>query len=567
MEKIKRAFYAALLMTNLFFSMNKASAQTISPHYFGENAWMPDTIGNSNACTEPPCIFNGKLHKHWEDIKESGASIIRYGGIAPDKNMPTNYQYLRVIDSIRSKGMEPVIQVPFRDNRYNASQAAAIVDYLNNVKGKHIKYWVIGNEPNLGYSYTNASQIAAYIRPFASAMKAKDPSIQIVGPELAWFDTGIMDALTTPGGPNDITGKDAAGRYYIDVVSFHTYPFNGSQTRSQVISKLTAAGSYQDNLIHLNARVAAANSYHNRTGASALKTAVTEANIDWQNSASDGVTGLGANSFIGGQFVAEMLALGMKNNVDFINLWSVVEGSSPVESIGYIESSGLKKPTFWHFKMMADNFKGNYANGTSNKTNVKVFGSKNGTNIVVMIMNQESSGAYNYTVRLDNGTVSGANPLKVNVDAGVANEYTDAISNQSTVVLVFNTSGTIMKKTEYSMTTHALAGLPPVTTTFVSTGVSETTAPAEDNGFDVKIFPNPSTGKFTVELNKDNKDERQYDIEIMNLLGQKVYSSKSTFEKRQAAVDMNESFATGAYIVRVRQGETVVTRKIILENK
>jgi hypothetical protein len=217
--------------------------------------------------------------------------------------------------------------------------------------------------------------------------------------------------------------------------------------------------------------------------------------------------------------------------------------------------------------MMADNFKGNVANGTSNKTNVKVFGSKSSTEINVLVMNQESTGSYNYTVRLNNGTVSGSNPLKINVDAGVATEYTDVISNQSTVLLTFNTAGTIIRKTEYSMATQALAGLPPVTTTFVSTGIASTEAPAADNGFDVKLFPNPSTGKFTVELNKDNKDEKEYEIEIMNLLGQKVYSKKSTFEKRQHEVDLNESFATGAYIVRVRQGETMVTRKIILENK
>jgi hypothetical protein len=568
MKNIRKIVRAGLLMLGLAFSMDKVNAQSISPHYFGENAWMPDTIGNANACTEPPCIFNGKLHQHWGDIKNSGASIVRFGGIAPDKNMPTHFQYLRMIDSIRANGMEPIMQVPFRMNRYTAAQAADIVHYLNVEKGRNIKYWIIGNEPNLGYSYNNASQIAAYIKPFASAMKAVDPSILIIGPEVAWFDAGIIDGLTTPGGPNDITGKDAAGRYYVDVISFHTYPFNGSQTRSQVISKLTEAGSLQDNLVHLNARIAAANSFHGRSGAAALKTAITEANIAWQNNASDGITGLGANSFIGGQFLAEMLAIGMKNGVDFVNIWSVVEGSSTAENIGYIDPSGTKKPLYYHFKMMADNFKGTYANGTSNKSNVKVFGSKSSTNINVMVMNQESAGNYNYTVRLNTGAVSGSNPLKLNVDAGVATEYTDVIQNQSTVVLTFNSAGTLIKKTEYSMNTQALANLAPVVTNLVSTGVDETTpAPVADNGFDVKVFPNPSVGKFTVELNKENKDEKEYEIEIVNLLGQKVYSKKSVFEKSRQEIDLNQSFATGAYIVRVRQGETMVTRKIILENK
>ncbi|HEY0030014.1 MAG TPA: hypothetical protein VGC65_04595, partial [Bacteroidia bacterium] len=267
MKNIRRIFTAAIFTLTLF-CFTESKAQPISTHFFGENAWMPDTIGNASACTDPPCILNGKLHQHWADIKNSGASIIRFGGIAPDKNMPTNYQFLKMIDSVRAQGMEPVIQVPFHNYRYTAAQAAGIVNFLNVVKGKNIKYWIIANEPNLGYSFTTAAQIANYFKPFASAMKAVDPSIIIIGPEIAWFDQSIINGLTTPGGPNDITGKDASGRYYLDVISFHTYPFNGSQTRSQVVSKLAAAGSLQDNLVHLNARVAAANSYHNRTGAS-----------------------------------------------------------------------------------------------------------------------------------------------------------------------------------------------------------------------------------------------------------------------------------------------------------
>ncbi|MGZ6540023.1 MAG: hypothetical protein ACXVEB_16725, partial [Bacteroidia bacterium] len=175
MKNIRRILYAGILAMTFLCATKKSDAQAISTHFFGENAWMPDTVGNANACTDPPCILNGKLHQHWNDIKQSSATIIRFGGTSPDKNMPTNYQYVRMIDSVRAKGMEPVIQVPFYNNRYSASQAAAIVNYINVVKGMHIKYWIIGNEPNLGYSYTTAAQIANYFRPFASAMKAVDP--------------------------------------------------------------------------------------------------------------------------------------------------------------------------------------------------------------------------------------------------------------------------------------------------------------------------------------------------------------------------------------------------------
>jgi hypothetical protein len=440
-------------------------AQPISTNLFGQNAWMPDTIGNASACPETPCILYGKLHLNWSKIQNSSSVMIRFGGIAADRNMPTNYQYIRIIDSIRARGMEPIIQVPYYDNRYTASQAAAIVYYINVTKARNIKYWIIGNEPDLKYSFTSAAQVAAYIKPFASAMKAVDPSIKIIGPETAWYNSAIINGLTNPGGPDDITGTDANGRYYIDIISFHYYPFNGTQTRSQVITKLTAAGGLQDNLALLNTRLAAANSYHGRTGTNMLKSAITEANVNYQNSAVDDVTTLGANSFIGGQFVAEMFAVGMKRQVEMINLWSVIEGNTTQLNIGYIDKvTGNKKPLFHHFKLMADNFKGNYITSTDNQANVKVAASQSSTQIAVLIMNQELSGNLDYTVRLNTGAVSGTNPLKINISSGLAVEYNDVIPNQSTYLLVFNPAGELLRKCEYTLANHALINAGPTCT-------------------------------------------------------------------------------------------------------
>nr|MDQ3048936.1 T9SS type A sorting domain-containing protein [Bacteroidota bacterium] len=265
-----------------------------------------------------------------------------------------------------------------------------------------------------------------------------------------------------PGGPDDITGTDANGRYYIDIISFHYYPFNGTQTRAQVISKLTSAGSLKDNLVILNSRIANANTYHGRTGANALKTAITEANVNYKNSLTDNLSTMGANSFIGGQFVAEMLGVGMKNKVEIINIWSVVEGNSTEFNIGYIDKvTGNKKPLYHHFKLLADNFKGNYITATDNVTNVKTMASQNGTQIAVMIMNQELTGSLNYTLRLNTGTVTGTNPLKININAGIALQYSDVIVNQSSTLLVFNSSGVLIKKCEYSLANHAMLNIGP----------------------------------------------------------------------------------------------------------
>jgi hypothetical protein len=563
MKNLKKLLQSALLALGMYMNFDAVAQTPISNQLFGLNAWMPDTIGNAAACTDPPCIFNGKLHQTWGKMKESRAAMVRFGGIAVDKNMPTNYQYIKMIDSIRGKGMEPIIQVPFHNGKYNAQQAAAIVQYINGTKARNVKYWVIGNEPDLEYKYTTAAQVAAYFRPFASAMKAVDPSILIVGPECAWFNQAIMDGLTTPNGPNDITGKDQNGRYYLDIISFHTYPFNGTQTRSQMLSKLTASGEFQENLVYLNNRVAAANNAHNR-GGNALKVAVTEANVNYKNNSGDNLQGTGANSFIGGQFLAEMYGIAMKNGVSFMNLWSVVEGGSTDLNIGFLDMSTTnRKPAFYHFKMMAEHFKGNVVTASSNQANVKVFASQNANGFTsIMIMNEEQSSNFPTTLKLNASSVAGSSALKINVNANVQNEYSDVVQGQSTMLLVFNAQGALVKKVEYTMSHAANNQAPSVKEFAPSGGGSEITTSNEEQsddavsmkGFEMNVFPNPANSKFTVELDRPNNQEVKFQVELYDMLGRLVYSKSSVFSERRHQVDLSgQSLAEAVYIVKVRE--------------
>lgn len=559
MKNLKKIFQTSILALGLAISADSLNAQSIPSNFFGQNAWMPDTIGSAK--------YYGKLHQSWGKVKDSKASIIRFGGIGPDQNMPTNFQYIKMIDSIRAKGMEPIIQVPFHNWQYSAAQAAQIVQYINVTKGKNIQYWIIGNEPDLDYKYTTAAQVAAYIRPFSSAMKAVDPSIKIIGPETAWYNTNIINGLTTAGGPDDITGKDAAGRYYVDIISFHYYGFKGDQSRADVISKLHSTNNLNDNLATLATRLANCNSTHNRSGSAALKMAVTEANVGYRNNASDNLNGNGANSFVGAQFVAEMFSVGLKNGVNFMNIWSVVEGNNTELNIGYIDpTTGNKKPAYYHFQMMAENFKGTFIAGTSNQPNVKTFASKDGQYTTVMILNQDLGNNFNFTVRLASGSVSGNNALKINVNANIANEYSGVISGQSTMLLVFNNSGALVKKIEYSLLTHAVANLAPTVTNYnggmvsnssnVATGTDENGDIVSLKGFEMKAYPNPANSKFTIEIDRVNSQDKDLDIELYDLMGRLVHKQTSVFNERQQIVDLTgSSLAEAVYIVRVREAD------------
>lgn len=434
-----------------------SSGTPISATFYGVNAWMPYQIGSH--------IYYGNLASQWTNIANSSAKIMRYGGHGVDQYSGPAWgsQYVSLVDDMQSRGIEPVLQVPVIGR--TATDAADIVQYVNVTYARGVKYWVIGNEPELdGYNYTSASQVAPYIKSFATAMKAVDPSIKIIGPELAWYDTSILYDLTTPGGTYDITGKDANNRWYVDILSFHHYNgFDGTQTRSQVISSLTQSGGLSDDLNDLKSRIASCNSYHGRTGTSALKMAVTEANVNYSNSASDSLTGTGAKSFVGGQWWAEMLGVAAKHGVDFVTFWSVIEGNQ----LGYISSDGTtKRPSYYHFQMMAQNFRGDSVGASDNQSLVKTFAAKATDQVAVVIMNQDQSTSFAYTVRLDNGTVSGSNALKINADAGLAVESSGTIAAESTILLVFDSAGTLKKKIEYKLYGHADANLPPSVTNY-----------------------------------------------------------------------------------------------------
>jgi hypothetical protein len=494
-----RAVYL-VLSVGLFLvasTFQNTCAQAISPIFFGQNAWMPDSTGSR--------FLNGKVHDTWDLIEESGVQVIRFGGISSDRDMPTNYQYLRMIDSMRTHGMEPVIQVSYWKGQYSAQQAADLVKFLNVTHKKNIKYFSIGNEPDHGssYGFTKPEQVAPYIKAFASAMKSVDPSIKIIGPDCAWYNKPIIHGLTNPGGPYDVTGKDANGHYYIDILSFHEYPFKGDQDRSQIIKNLKTEGKFEDKLKDLKSRLAACNSKHGRSGGNILKMAVTEANIAYKDPSNDGVKGIGTESFIGGQFWVEILGLAMKHGVEFVNFWGVTN------AFGYLEKDTHKKrPTFHHFKMVADNFRGVYCDGKSNQSNVKTYGSKDGNQVAVIITNQSSGNKYKYTVKLNNGAVSGSDAVKLNIDAGINKEFKDEIAAEATTLLVFNSSGDIIRKCEYKLNGNADKDLPPTCTELTAApAVVEIVAPSLilcGNEGRIVLTASSESG-FTFQWNKEDK--------------------------------------------------------------
>ncbi|MHB8873796.1 MAG: hypothetical protein ACYC8T_08940 [Myxococcaceae bacterium] len=409
----------------------------------GQNAWMDRNYG-------------GQLYRLWPRVQESGVRLMRIGGNGYNTTPPSNAQYLEWIDAIRGIGAEPLVQV---SSNITPAAAAALVRYVNFTMNRGVKFWSIGNEPDL--ASLSAATVAGYIKSHAPEMKAVDPSIQIFAPDSAWYNDALFAALL--GGSADISGKDANGRYYVDVVSFHTYPKGASAyARADVVG---AAAGLRSSVNALLGRIASANTAKGRTGTAALRWALTEFNVTYRNWGTNAIDGVGTHSFLNGQFFAEVFSIGMEKSAVSVMPWSVHEsgGARTARDLGYLDNNTTFQPrsSFHHLRLVSSYFSGQWVPWTSNVPSVKVVTSRSGTQLAVMILNEHATNAYDYTLKLTTGAVSPGRPLELTVAAGVDVEYLDRIAAQSTVVLVFTPGGALATKVRYGLDEHARLCRPP----------------------------------------------------------------------------------------------------------
>jgi hypothetical protein len=395
----------------------------------------------------------------WPTIQASGVTLIRFGGAGPDNEQPTNQRYADVAAGIRSIGAEPYLQI---SRHFTAARAGQIVDFVNNTQQQHVVYWSINNEPDIGANepLMSVADTANLIISLASAMKAVDPTIQIYAPEVASYnETYLMPML---GGASDITGKDANGHYYIDGVTFHTYPFNANFTRDQAVGGAARFGTSVNRLLPA---LASANQKNGRTGAAALKWALTEFNITFANPADNTVDSIGVNSFLNGQFFAEMFGIGMAYGAVTLATWSVHEsnGNRSATDLGFLDgptATARPRSSYYHLQFLAQNFRGRYAPATSSTPLLRAVASGDGSHVSVVLLNESLDQSYAFGVRLDNGPLTQPRAVTVAVDAAVHAEYASTIPAQSTLLLVFDAAGNVTKRMEYAIT-DARAATPP----------------------------------------------------------------------------------------------------------
>ena len=213
------------------------SATPRSPYIFGMNVFPAS--GTQSVDGAPGFMsYDASTVK---GLTGAGIRMLRFpGGTWGEEHNPSYAQINAFLRLAQQTHATPMIQVRLTGG--SPEQAAAMVSYCNNPHDPNrannpgvpfvpVHYWEIGNEPDLiGKNYTVADYVRDFIA-YATAMKAVDPLIQIMGPEISQYEgpDAPVDATGTPWLSGFLQQIDAYEHQHavrlLDAVSVHRYPF------------------------------------------------------------------------------------------------------------------------------------------------------------------------------------------------------------------------------------------------------------------------------------------------------------------------------------------------------
>jgi len=307
-------------------------------------------------------------------------AFIRVGGYNNDANTPDAFddaQMDTLVAYARAIGAQPIIQVPLLQDTSGlpptADTAAAVVRYANVTKGYAIEYFSIGNEPDLYASQGlpsdsskpaipnfGPSDYCTTARAYVTAMKVVDPTIQIVGPDLAWKYQAGNDA-------NDwLTPILQTCGDLFDVVSIHRYPFEAAQ--SSLASAATDAAKYRAVMTSVQGILQA-------TGYGQKPLALTEMNVAYDATAC--VLDASPGTVGSALWVADSLGTSMGLGLWTSAIWDISDTKN--WSLGFIGEppAHQPRPEYYAYLFYAQHFGPTLLGVTSSPAGVSVYASRN----------------------------------------------------------------------------------------------------------------------------------------------------------------------------------------------
>jgi hypothetical protein len=315
-------------------------------------------------------------------------NVLRAGGHNNDTNRPDPFdtsEIDRFVAYARAVGAEPILQVPLlvdaAGNPAGPQAGADMVSYANVAQKYGIRYWEIGNEPDLytdqgdktadgGAGYTAQSyctDFAAYV----DAMKAVDPTIQILGPELSWKYIPNNDWLSV--------FLDQCGAK-VDIVSVHRYPFD--HTGCTIQNAMGDGAAFRSRLRALRATL----NGHGKAGA---PLAITEANFSYEGDPAMADLPASLGTFYAGMWTADALGIALEEGLWSLAFWSISEGWMT----GFFsDQTGQPRPAAYAYELISTHFGPTVLFAKSTPSGLSVYASRDdaGKKTAVLVMNRTS---------------------------------------------------------------------------------------------------------------------------------------------------------------------------------
>jgi hypothetical protein len=300
-------------------------------------------------------------------VENGGFTALRFpGGAWTDTVDMQPFQIDQLIAFSKQVGAMPTISVRLLDGK--PETAAELVRYTNIKKKYGVTYWSIGNEPNIytmlkqaDYEYLPENLNKDW-RAIALAMKAADPTIKLMGPELSQWHESYDGTPKDPANHDWMTEFLKANGDLVDVVTVHRYPMfspiNGPVTVQQLRENTRKWIKETEYLRSLIREIVG----HD------LPIAITELNSDPSNAQ---LAEASPDSFYNAIWYADVLGQSMNADVFMINQWVLSQRTS---GLGLFKGSEIR-PTYYVFPLYK-NFGSEQVYAASGITDVDIFAAK-----------------------------------------------------------------------------------------------------------------------------------------------------------------------------------------------
>jgi hypothetical protein len=322
-------------------------------------------------------------------------ALMRIGGYNNDANTPDPFDDAALDAAAayaKAIGAEPILQVPLladtNGNTPTAATAAAMVQYANVTKKYGFKYFSIGNEPDL---YATQGAVANSMMPaipgytpadyctsakaYAAAMKKVDPTIHIVGPDLAFHYVQGNDWLTPIlQGCGDL----------FDVVTIHRYPFDAAE--ASLAAAAADPASLRTTLTSVRALVSAAGYGDKPLG-------LTEMNIVYDATPVGAELAASPGTVPSALWLADVVGTALDMGLWTAAVWDISD--DPSYSLGLIGAppSHTPRPEYYAYALYGAHFGPGVASVTSAPPGIDAHASRNaaGNATIVLAINWNTS--------------------------------------------------------------------------------------------------------------------------------------------------------------------------------